>query len=45
MCEKRGRRSYIGGLEGSLEDSNGVVLSCDIAQVFWPTVIELADTP
>jgi len=42
VCEERGR-SYIGGLEGSLEDGDGVVLSCDIAQVFWSTVIVLAD--
>ena len=28
---------YIGGLEGSLEDCDGVVLGCDIVEVLWST--------
>jgi hypothetical protein len=32
-----GRGSYVGGLEGSLEDGDCVVLSCDIVETLWPT--------
>ncbi len=28
---------HIGGLEGSLEDCDGVVLSCDIIEILWST--------
>jgi hypothetical protein len=31
-------RTYIGGLESSLEHSNGVILGCDIAEVLRSTV-------
>jgi hypothetical protein len=31
-------RIYIGGLEGTLEDGDCVVLGCDIAEVLGPAI-------
>jgi hypothetical protein len=29
--------THVGGLKSALEDGNGVILSCDIAEILWPT--------
>lgn len=34
---RRGKETDIGGLEVSLEDCDGVVLGCDITEVFGAT--------
>lgn len=35
--------TYIGGLESALEDCDGVILSCDIAEILGPTETMLAE--
>lgn len=37
-CLKMWTGSYVGCLQGSLQDGNGVVLGGDIVQVLWTTV-------
>jgi hypothetical protein len=38
-CSRRGESGiYVGGLEGSLEDCDCVILGCDIAEVLGTTM-------
>lgn len=36
-----GKGMYVGGLEGSLQDGDGVVLGCYVVEVLWAAVFSL----